>query len=395
MAKRDKPLNVLIITGAGASANLGVDDKALPMMKGWATDLVPRLGYAARQLGLTEDTDGPAFEAIIGRFLNFSNSLNAIMGSGLGPLMGDQHNIVGQVNPTPSGGNFNNWTSAAQNNVAVLNQRIWESLWENFGRDRVDSEKADNAYGALHDLIRESSDGGAPCYIAHATTNFDTAIEVAIQESTRPNTELLDGFTPGSGNARPRWAPNLLTANRLDSDGRIPVVHLHGAVGWYYDPNNRNLILRRPSDDGYDDRLTPALLLPDDTKRPDLFTTPLAEVWEQFIILLRQATHVFMIGHSLHDEHLVKAINEAKVPTAVMSLGKATVVTPGKETSTMPLGHPSRRPRALQWDLLDNDEASRIKSKIRGASVIPGRFGEGALAADFDVDTFTKFLDRN
>jgi NAD-dependent SIR2 family protein deacetylase len=393
VAKRDKPLNVLIITGAGASSHLGVDDTALPMMKGWAADLIPRLGFAADQLGLTAATDGPAFEAIIGRFLNFSNSLNAVAASTLGPLMGDQTNIVGNAGRNASGGNFNAWLSTAQNNVAVLNLRVWESLWENFGRDRIDSEKADSAYTALHALIRESSGGDQPCYIAHATTNFDTAIEVAIQESK--GLELLDGFAPASGNARQRWAPNLLTASRLDSDARIPVVHLHGAVGWYYDPADRNLVQRRPSDDRLDDRMTPALLLPDDTKRPDLFPAPLAEVWEQFIILLREATHVFMIGHSLHDEHLVKAVNEAKVATAVMSLGKASVVTPAKESSPMPLGHPSRRPRPVQWDLLDPTEADRIKRKIRGASVIPGQFGEGALSSDFDADAFTKFLDRN
>lgn len=391
MAKRDKPLNVLIITGAGASANLGVDDTALPMMKGWAADLVPRLGFVADQLGLTENTDGLNFEAIIGRFLNFSNALDSVTATNLGALLGDQTNVVGNAGRNVSGGNFALWAGTAQSNVAIFNQRLWESLWENFGRDRIDGSKADRAYSALHALIRESGEEGQPCYIAHATTNFDTAIEVAIQESI--GLELLDGFTQVSGNARQRWAPNLLTASRLDSDARVPVAHLHGAVGWYFDRRDRNSIERRPSDDGLDDRMTPALLLPDDTKRPDLFPRPLVEVWEQFIILLQQATHVFMIGHSLHDQHLVKAINDAKVPTAVMSLGKASVVTSGKEN--MPLGHPSRRPRAVQWDLQNPGEDARIKEAIPGAVVVLGNFGEGQLSADLDADAFTKWLDRN
>ncbi|MEO7723036.1 MAG: SIR2 family protein [Pseudolysinimonas sp.] len=384
---------MLVVTGAGASANLGVDNTALPMMKGWAADLVPRLGAAGGQLGLGSDTDGPAFEAIIGRFLKFANSLDAVTQLG---FLGDTHNLSSVNGPmTPSGGNFSNWLSAAQGNVFGINRGIWESLWENFGRNRIDTQKADRAYGALHSLIRESREGDMPCYIAHATTNFDTAIEVAIEESDYPNTELLNGFANTSGYGRQRWSPNLLTTARTDSDGRIPVVHLHGAVGWYYDPANKNLIQRRPTDDGYDDRMTPALLLPDDTKRPDAFPGPLFEVWEQFIILLQQATHVFMIGHSLHDAHLVKAISEAGKPTAVMSLGKATIVTPNDAPSPLPLGHPSRLPRPMQWELLDPKESDRIERLIPGASVIPGQFGEGALASDFDAETFTKFLDRN
>ena len=388
MAKREKPLNVLIITGAGASANLGVDDEALPMMAGWAADLIPRLGNAAPWLGLTSGTDGPAFEAIIGRFLNFSNSLSTVAALG---FMGDEANLVGLGPRSPSGGNFANWHVTAEDNVAAMNRKLWESLWENFGRNRIDSEVADRAYGALHSLIRDSADDGQPCYIAHATTNFDTAIEVAIEESE--DMEVRGGFARTSGGARERWAPNLLTVDRLGSDARIPVVHLHGAVGWYYDPNDNNIILRRPSDDRFDERMTPALLLPDDTKRPDLFPSPLVEVWDQFKALMRDATHVVVIGHSLHDEHLAKAINEAEKPTAVMSLG-------GLSLQKNP---PSR------WILKDPEEDGRIKAKIPEAMVFPGNFGSAAkrkengaaaqflnrLMPDFDTNAFTKWLDRN
>lgn len=395
---------MLIITGAGASANLGVDDTALPMMKGWAADLIPRLGYAAGQLGLTPETDGPAFEAIIGRLLNFSRALPAIEALG---FMGELTSLFGDQ-PGSSGGNFLAWQSTARTNIQGLNTRLWESLWQNFGRDRIDNDKADNAYSALHDLIRDSRDDGPePCYISHVTTNFDPAIEVAVQESNYPNTELLDGFTPGSGNARPRWAPNLLTANRLDSDGRIPVVHIHGAVGWYFDPNDENRIQRRPSDDDYDDRLSPALLLPDDTKRPDLFPAPLVQVWEQFQVLLREATHVFVIGHSLHDDHLVRAIKAAKVPTAVMSLGSRITSDPTvseerkNRLAAAKLGDQGSAKDALayilegQWVLRDRSEADRIMQAIPDAVVIPGAFGSGEPGGDFDIAAFTKWLDRN
>ena len=365
------------------------------MLRTW----LPRLGFAGHEMGLNEETDGPAFEAILGRYLKFANSLDAIASFG---FMGDQTKVVGEGPRSPTSGNFAAWLPTAQGNVSTFNRRLWESLWENFGRDRIDSAKADNAYTKLHELIRSSREGNMPCYIAHATTNFDTAIEVAIQESDYPNTELLDGFAVISGNARPRWAPNLLTHSRTLHDGRIPVVHLHGAVGWYYDPRDQNLIQRRPSDDGYDERLTPALLLPDDTKNPDSFPAPLAEVWEQFKILLREATHIFVIGHSLHDEHLVKAIVEAERPTAVMTLGEQITLSSARSRN---LSHVAQavlgdalavEDARKRWAVFDPEAVNQIKQLIPNALVIPGAFGsKNALSADFDMESFTKFLDRN
>jgi hypothetical protein len=404
VAKRDSALNVLVITGAGASANLGVDDTALPMMGGWADDLIPRLGYAAGQLGLAPNTDGPTFEQIIGRFLNSSRSLPAVEALG---FMGEMTNLLGNT-PGSSGGNFLAWQSTARTNIESLNQQLWESLWRNFGRRRVDGKKAGAAYGALHDLIRESrGEDGSPCYIAHVTTNFDPAIEMAIGVSTYPSTEPLDGFAASTGYGRPRWAPNLLTTGRANSDGRIPVVHIHGAVGWYFDPDDENVIQRRPSDDDFDPRLSPALLLPDDTKRPDLFPVPLIQVWEQFQILLREATHVFVMGHSLHDTYLVNAIKDAAKPTAVMSLGsritsESTVAEERKNRlAAAKLGDQGSAKDALayilegQWVLRDRSEADRIRQAIPDAVVIPGAFGSGEPGGDFDTAAFTKWIDRN
>lgn len=367
---------MMVITGAGASANLGADKTALPMMKGWAADLVPRLGFAANQLGLTEETDGPAFEAIIGRLLAFANALPAVANLA---FMGEQTNVVGNGPRNGTGVQFNQWHNAAISNNAAIIRTIWASLYESFGRDRIDDDKASYAYSSLHRLIRNSFPEKAPHYITHATTNFDAAIEVAIQASTEPFVELLDGFVPASGNARPRWAPNLFSASRLDSDGRIPVLHLHGAVGWYYDTQDPNVIRRQPTDEPLDDRLVPALLLPDDTKRPDLFPAPLAEVWAQFEILLRDATHVFIVGHSLHDEHLVRAVKASEKPTAVLVLAE-------------PDSHG-------KWKVKYPEQKDEMMSKLPKATLIPGNFGRGYgrddEIPDFDEDVFTKWVDRN
>jgi hypothetical protein len=251
---------MMVITGAGASANLGADDTALPMMAGWAADLVPRLGFAANQLGITVETDGPQFEAIIGRLLSFANSLPAVANLA---FMGEQTNVVGDGPRNGTGVQFQQWHNAAVSNNDAIMRALWKSLYERFGCDRIDDDKAIYAYTSLHRVIRESFPEHSPHYIVHATTNFDAAIEVAIQASPDLNTELLDGFATAAGNARPRWAPNLFSAGRLDSDGRIPVLHLHGAVGWYFDERDPNIIRRRPTNEPLDDRLTPALLLPE------------------------------------------------------------------------------------------------------------------------------------
>jgi hypothetical protein len=72
------PRRVLILTGAGASSNLGANGSHLPMMSSWASDLVRDVGPRAEQIRLRPDMPGEEFEQELGRFLAFERSFPLI-----------------------------------------------------------------------------------------------------------------------------------------------------------------------------------------------------------------------------------------------------------------------------------------------------------------------------
>jgi hypothetical protein len=90
---------------------------------------------------------------------------------------------------------------------------------------------------------------------------------------------------------------------------RVPVLHLHGRVGWYL--RDGSLISVNP-DSPYQPGIgQPGLLLPDPGK--DYAGLPeLAEMWDEFEQLLARVSHVIVIGHSLHDSRLIDYLREAR-----------------------------------------------------------------------------------
>jgi hypothetical protein len=150
----------------------------------------------------------------------------------------------------------------------------------------------------------------------------------------------------------------------------IPVVHLHGAVGWYF--REDGTVTRLPTDEGYDDRRTPALLLPDDKKDPAGFESPARETWLQFTTLLRNSTHVFIIGHSLHDQHVVTALKESEASVAVM-------------VHTAPEADGAYAPAT-------NEQRKRIQSVLGPVTLIPGSFGATGDTRDFDAQSVVDWL---
>src|SRR4051812_4273158 len=71
--------HLVIITGAGASRQLGSENRDLPLMSEWATTL--RKALDQRQFGLSDlvgirhDQSGPDFEQAVGEFLQWQRSL--------------------------------------------------------------------------------------------------------------------------------------------------------------------------------------------------------------------------------------------------------------------------------------------------------------------------------
>src|SRR5205814_1660200 len=120
-------------------------------------------------------------------------------------------------------------------NTAFHLDRIVEviraSLYEEFGARSFDRGAAQGAYGGLLEALRI----GPTDRWVYATTNYDPIGETAIADCGR----LPDyGVAPFD---LTREAP-IVAHNLLDGMPRyVPVLHLHGRVGWY----------RRPSGDPY------------------------------------------------------------------------------------------------------------------------------------------------
>src|SRR5262249_45078168 len=87
----------------------------------------------------------------------------------------------------------------------------------------------------------------------------------------------------------------------------VPVLHLHGGVGWYL--TDKNTVEFQGADQEFNSTLgKPGLLLPDPNKDPRaLFGVN--ELWREFIDAIESSTHILIIGHSLHDRYLVEQIN--------------------------------------------------------------------------------------
>lgn len=364
------PRRILVLTGAGASVNLGVGQKKVPMMSSWASDLVTKLGARADQIGLRPDMPGEDFEKALGSFLAFEKALPltqplAHLGA---PGAPSQRVTMG----------FADWFHTATSSVEQIRKDLLANLFENFGRDQIDDAKAARTYAKLHAALRKA-DGSvlqseedrklaAESYIVHATTNYDTAIETAIQADA--HLQLVDGFTSRAGLGSETYTPEVLTGATADSTSLIPVVHLHGAVGWYYRQDGS--VTRRPADDGYDDRQIPALLLPDATKVPEGFESPARETWAQFLALLQSSTHAFVIGHSLHDAHVLTALKNANVSTAVLV-----------HSAKAPIG---------SFELPNTGEPDRIRGLLGDVALIPGDFGSSIYATDFEEQRVVEWL---
>jgi hypothetical protein len=88
-------------------------------------------------------------------------------------------------------------------------------------------------------------------------------------------------------------------------NSRTPVLHLHGRVGWYTTPEGQPVAVDPNA--SYNPSLgTPALLLPDPNKVYDDLVTQ--TIWHHFAVALGQATHVLVLGHSLNDTQILRAL---------------------------------------------------------------------------------------
>jgi hypothetical protein len=305
-------VNLLLILGAGASRNLGKDGP-MPLMADWSAALSEALDLAEEGLSsachLTPGLSGPEFEENLGLLLKWEQVRD----------LEERFQQLGGQTPN----NIPNGARDARSNqarrMAAIKSVVNRTLYEQFGQQRIDDAKSVAAYKALLKRL------GDPELIV-ATTNYDRAAETALETLGR---DVSTGFS-----SAPRRTPVLEPEGLVLNRGpKTPVIHLHGAVGWYReeDPDD-NTVKEHPADLRYNDTLgIPVVLYPNPDKDPTSDAT-VSRLWSEFHSAVDLADRILVMGHSLHDPALVKALEEASrtkdvVVTYIDPAGEKAIAT--------------------------------------------------------------------
>lgn len=256
------------------------------------------------------------------------------------------------------------WHRTAVFHVEQITNLIHESLYENFSYEHMDLDSAAQAYGMLLQQLGVNNTHS----MVYATTNHDVVGEYVIQR--------LGGF--------PDWGEQHGVLNQgeaplrvdrlLDGMPRYVPVHLHGRIGWYVRDGNRPVsgnVTRH--NEGYG---VPIVMLPDPDK--DYASNPVIfSLWSQFEEALRRARRVVVLGHSLHDQALLKALKQHVSPPerlAVTVCGMAD--KPGEMAE-------------------DTGDISQVLSQeLPNAAIIPLYFAQHQVAIEQAVTAWNERLSR-
>ena len=278
--------DLLLVTGAGASRNLGVGNKQLPLMADWASTLCEALD--GEELGLASacrldpDFDGPLFEKAIGEVLEWER---------VRPFEERFESLA-----------LENFNGAPQGALRQARQRTGErlshfrralnrTLYSQFGQDVVDDARAELAYKNLLMQLEEPK-------VTIATTNYDRSVESALLGLGH---RVINGFS-GRPPRRQVFTPSALAEQRGEG---TTLLHLHGAVGWY--ERDGTVILDHPDERFDPNRGSPVVLYPDPGKKPSE-NAIVSELWQELEASIKQASNILVIGHSLHDDPLVEQL---------------------------------------------------------------------------------------
>jgi hypothetical protein len=227
-----------------------------------------------------------------------------------------------------------NQTAQAKLNVERRMQLVLHTidvtLYDLFGQHRIDCDRAAAAY---KDLIEHLEEAGWDEFI-FATTNYDRAAETALAMLGIPSN---CGFNPQSGPTTV-LGPAGLIANRKAS---TPIIHLHGAVGWYEQDEE---VTDHGADRDFNPSLgRPVVLYPDSSKDPTKDEI-VSQLWTEFYLGLELADLILVIGHSLHDPALVRALLDASKLEKTVAISALTVWEAERIESLIP------RAGLVRWD---------------------------------------------
>jgi hypothetical protein len=278
-------MKLLLITGAGASRELGNQPDKMPLMTDWENALCDALDAEEQGLAagchLARDESGPQFEQNLGLLLSWQRIQS----------LQDHFFTLGGESPNT----HNQYMIAARDRAnrrrEIIKRVIDTTLYEQFGSHRIDDRRAREAYFTLLQAL------GEPEFVV-ATTNYDRSVESALENL---DYRVMTGFE-----RRGQRTPKLVAEGLFERRGsNIPVLHLHGAVGWYQ------------AEDGVEDHYadkplnpslgTPVVLYPDPNKDPTSHEV-VSQLWRELNRIIAWADHILVIGHSLHDAPLRRVL---------------------------------------------------------------------------------------
>jgi hypothetical protein len=305
----DRDIACVLITGAGASRDLAAGADRFPLMSEWSDALTKYLGSRnqayVEATGLKIGLDGPSFEEALGAFLQESQAFRRAKGlvSRTLHLPGIPSALHEQL--------LSEWYQQSSHSFSQITNAISESLYIEFGNKHIDQPRASAAYAGLLEALGIEMRSTKWVY---ATTNYDKVAEVALKGM---KTFVDDGVRPG---------PYAGSEAEFDLEGlvsnctarRTPLLHLHGRIGWYRREDGSAFSIDADQHDASFG--SPIVMLPDLEKVYS--DEPIVqEMWTEFREALRRARKVFIVGHSLHDEALLQALELEVSPTNRIAIG--------------------------------------------------------------------------
>jgi hypothetical protein len=283
-------IDLLLITGAGASTAFGNDRRPLAMMPEFNDAILKLLqGKPGFQdaTGLKVGLEGHEFERRLGIFLQAWRAYQQI-----GPILNATAAFPGALVDEAK---LKQWFEESKFHFREVVRDIYRVTYEEFSPDRVAITSAQAAFQTLLEalgMVRLQD------RIVVATTNYDLVADDALEGI---------GWLTDNGTRRPGAVVHV--GGLVDSGKRtVPVLHLHGCLGWYrhsdsdeppYSTDNRSRYEPAHGD--------PVVLLPEMNKSygGDALVRSL---WDQFDEALQAARRVLVIGHSLQDRELVSRL---------------------------------------------------------------------------------------
>jgi len=102
---------------------------------------------------------------------------------------------------------------------------------------------------------------------------------------------------------------------------------------------------------------------------------PHKQVWDQFVQLCQASTHIIVLGHSLHDKHLVDALRAPEKPVAIIVY--------------------ATNYDAEGFDDKTHEFATKFSTLLPDAVCIPGRFGGESEGSDIEPHKLGEWLRIN